>query len=270
MPRMLFSFSREGECEAVPGSIDKGLLAPDRHLRAMLFKWLVALLIPVAVFTFVWGEAIQNNVLLGILSPGNSIFSNVSSAVQGGIFCIVFYATVIALTGYLGAADDGRRGRYGTIELWADMIAYTVLPILLISWTNNLLIGLALAVVLIAIYLFLRRVVRNLLHYSPPIPLADIQVVTDSQQMFLIKKAKIGSFSFATIFALIWLIADSIFLLLGSLPTMLLPWVAARTLMLPIMGYFLGWLGGIVAVRQTIREKVPLAQPKMEFLSLKG
>ena len=51
----------------VPESIDSGLLAPDRHLRALLIKWLVALLIPVAVFTFLWsGEALENNVLLGI------------------------------------------------------------------------------------------------------------------------------------------------------------------------------------------------------------
>src|SRR5437588_13085010 len=100
----------------VPESIDSGLLAPDRHLRALLIKWLVALLIPVAVFTFAWsGEALENNVVLGIFSPGDSLFSNVSAVVQGGIFYAIFYATVIALLGYLVAADDGRRGRYGTI-----------------------------------------------------------------------------------------------------------------------------------------------------------
>jgi ABC-type branched-subunit amino acid transport system permease subunit len=240
----------------VPELIDSGLLAPDRHLRVTLIKWLIALLIPIAVFTFVWsGEAIENNVLLGIFSPGTSLFNDVPSVIQGGIFCIVFYATVIALVGYLVAADDGRRGRYGTIELWADMVAYTVIPILLISWTNDLLIGLALAVVLIAIYLFLRRVVRSLLHYSPPLPLADIQGVSDSQRAFFIKKAKIGSFWFATTFAIVWLIVDSIFFLLGSLSITLLICAVVRTLILPLMGYFLGWLGGIVAVRQTIREK---------------
>ena len=240
----------------MPESIDKGLLAPNRHLRAVLIKWLVALLIPVAVFTFVWsGEAIENNVLLGILAPGSSIFNDVPSVIQGGIFYVVFYATVIALMGYLVAADDGRRGRYGTIELWADMVAYTVIPILLISWTNDLLIGLAIAVVIIAIYLSLRNIVRNLLHYVPPAPLADIQVVGEDQCAFLIRKARIGGFWFATVFALISLIADGIFFLLGSLPMILLTWVAVRTLVFPLMGYVLGWLGGMVAVRQTIREK---------------
>lgn len=239
----------------VPESIDRGLLAPNRHLRVVLIKWLVALLIPVAVFTFAWsGESIENNVLLGIFSPSNSLFSDMPSVIQGGIFCVVFYATVIALVGYLVAADNGHRGRYGTIELWADMLAYTVAPILLISWTNDLLIGLALAVVIIAIYLFLRRGIRNLVHYAPPAPLADIQVIDEDQCTFLIKKARIGGFWFATIFAMISLIADSIFFLLGSLSTTLLIWVALRTLLLPIVGYFLGWLGGIVAVRQTISE----------------
>ena len=98
-----------------------------------------------------------------------------SAVIQSGIFCIVFYAVAIALVGYLVAADDGRRGRYGTIELWADMIAYTVIPILLISWTNDLVIGLALSVVVIAIYLFLRKRIRDVLHYLPPSPLTNIQ-----------------------------------------------------------------------------------------------
>jgi len=240
----------------VPESINSGLLAPDRHLRALLIKWLVALLIPVAVFTFLWsGEALENNVLLGIFSPQQSLFSgNVSAVVQGGIFCAVFYAALIALVGYLVAADDGRRGRYGTIELWADMIAYTVVPILLISWTNDLVIGLALSVVVIAVYLFLRRRVRDVLHYLPPSPLTNIQVIDEEQRAFLTRKARIGSFWFATIFAVISLVVDVIFFLLGSLSTMLLIWVVIRMLILPLAGYLLGWLGGIVAVRQTIRE----------------
>lgn len=234
----------------MPESIDKNL-----QLHTVVIKWLVALLIPVAVFTFAWsGEAVENNVLLGIFSPNSSLFSDVPSVIQGGLFCIIFYATVIALVGYLVAADNGRCGRYGTIELWADMIAYTVVPILLISWTNDLVIGLALAVVIIAIYLFLRRVVRNLLHYSPPSPLTDIQVIDGEQRTLLIRKAKIGSFWFATIFAIISLIADGIFFLLGSLPMLLLICAAVRTLILPLVGYFLGWLGGIVALRQTIGE----------------
>src|SRR5437588_12291986 len=130
----------------VPESIDSGLLAPDRHLRALLIKWLVALLYPVAVFTFLWsGEALENNVLLGIFSPEQSLFSgNVSAVIQSGIFCAVFYAVPMALVGYLVAADDGRRGRYGSIELWADMIAYTVVPILLVSWMHLLLFWLVL------------------------------------------------------------------------------------------------------------------------------
>src|SRR5260370_20628328 len=239
----------------VPESIDGGLAAPDRNLRALLVKWLVALLIPVVVFTLLWsGEALENNVLLAIFSPQDSIFSGVSTVVQAGIFCAVFYATVIALVGYLVAADDGRRGRYGTIELWADMIAYTVAPILLISWTNDLVIGLALSVVVIALYLFVRRRVLDVLHYSPPAPLTDIQVFNEQQRAFLIRRARIGGFWFATIFAVISLITDIVFLLLGSLSTILLIWVVVRTLILPIAGYFLGWLGGIVAARQTLRE----------------
>jgi ABC-type branched-subunit amino acid transport system permease subunit len=239
----------------VPKSIESGLFAPDRHLRTLLIKWLVALLIPMSVFTFLWsGEAIENNVLLGFFSPKDSIFSDISAAVQGGIFCIIFYATLLALVGYLVAADDGRCGRYGIIELWADIIAYTVLPILLISWTNNLIIGLALSAVAIAVYLFLRRRVRDLVHYSPPPPLSNIQVFDEEQRTLLTMQARIGGFWFATIFAVISLVVNLIFFLLGSLPTVLLIWVILRTLLLPIAGYLLGWLGGRVAAQQTIKE----------------
>ena len=239
----------------MPKSIKSGLLVPDRHLRILLIKWLVALLIPVSVFTFFWsGEAIENNVLLGIFSPKNSIFSDVSAITQGGIFCVIFYATLLALVGYLVAADDGRCGHYGRIELWADIIAYTVVPILLISWTNNLIIGLALSVIVIAIYLFLRRRVRDLVHYSPPPPLNNIQVFDEEQRMLLIMQARIGGFWFATIFAIISLVVNLIFFLLGSLVITLLIWIILRTLILPIAGYFLGWLGGIVAAQQTIKE----------------
>ncbi len=53
-------------------SLNVGVLSPARDTRALLVKWLVALLVPIAVFTFVWsGEAIINNALLGIFGSAN-------------------------------------------------------------------------------------------------------------------------------------------------------------------------------------------------------
>ncbi len=43
-------------------------LVPARDTRALLIKWIVGLLVPLAVFTFIWsGEAIINQSLLTIL-----------------------------------------------------------------------------------------------------------------------------------------------------------------------------------------------------------
>src|SRR5690242_16640544 len=86
-----------------------GLLRPDRKLRALLVRWLVALLVPLLIFTFIWqGDAVINNVLLGFMNPAHATTS-VDKAIESGLFMIVLYALVITLAGYLVASDSGRR-----------------------------------------------------------------------------------------------------------------------------------------------------------------
>src|SRR5205085_10801668 len=90
---------------------------PARDTRLLLIKWVVALLVPVIVFTFVWnGDLIVNNVLLGLLSPGSSRYTS-PTLIQVAIFMAIFYLTIIVLAGYLLAADTGRRN---FIEVWSD------------------------------------------------------------------------------------------------------------------------------------------------------
>src|SRR5258708_38869214 len=85
------------------------MLLPARDSRALLIRWIVGLLVPVMVFTFVWcGEAIINNVLLGLVNPGSTRLQG-PVFIEAAIFIVVFYATVIALTGYLVEADCGLR-----------------------------------------------------------------------------------------------------------------------------------------------------------------
>src|SRR5437763_933328 len=92
-------------------------LIPRRDTRTLLIKWIVGLLVPMAVFTFVWsGEAIINNALLGVLGSGS--VSDIATFIQIILFLVIFYATVIALAGYLVAADSGLRGMF---ELWLDI-----------------------------------------------------------------------------------------------------------------------------------------------------
>src|SRR5260370_36687558 len=106
------------------------MLLPARDSRVVLIRWIVGLLVPVMVFTFVWsGEAIINNVLLGLINPGSTRLQG-PVLIEAAIFIVVFYATVIALTGYLVADDNWRRGR---IVLWIDLAVVHMGPRFLLT-----------------------------------------------------------------------------------------------------------------------------------------
>ncbi len=64
-----------------------------------------------------------------------------------------------------------------------------------------------------------------------------------------------GGFWFSIALAVTWLIVDLIFYFTGSLPTTLLIWAVIRTLLLPVAGYFLGRLAGVIALRRTVAAK---------------
>ena len=225
-------------------------LVPARDTRALLIKWIVGLLVPIAVFTFVWsGEAIINNALLGLF--GLAGISDVSILIQIALFLVIFYATVITLAGYLVAADSGLRGM---IELWVDILVFVLVPLLLVI-SQGLIIGLALCAIIWPVYFFARRRIYKALHYTPPTPLLNLKVLSDEQRVELKNRAIGGSFWFSVALAVVWLIVDLIFYFTGQLPTALLIWVVIRTLLLPVAGYFLGRLAGVIALRRTIAAK---------------
>ncbi|QBD78081.1 branched-chain amino acid ABC transporter permease [Ktedonosporobacter rubrisoli] len=231
-------------------TLSSRLYPPGREAGALLVKWLVALLVPVVVFTLWSGEAIINNVLLGFFGESNQY--DMATLVQAAIFMVAFYAAVIALAGYMTAADSGRRH---PAELWVDVLVYTLVPLGLVIATNNLILGLALSLVIWVLYFFLRKKAFQLFHYTPSTVLENLEPLDSARQADLMRRAILGSFWFATIFAVISLVVDLIFFFMGSLPTILLIWVVARTIILPVAGYFLGKLGGIVALRRVISAK---------------
>jgi ABC-type branched-subunit amino acid transport system permease subunit len=229
-------------------SLGAGLLKPADDTRALLVKWLVALLVPVLVFTFAWaGESIINNALLVIFGSTGSI-PDTGTAIQAAVFILLFYATVIALAGYLVAADSGRRG---ILDLWLSVFIFVMVPLLMMILIGNLIIGLTASVIIWGIYFLVRRIVRRTTHYTAPAPIEALKTNT-VQPAELMIRAKSGGFWFATLFAVIWLVVDLIFFFSGSLPTLLLIWVVVRTLVLPVAGYFLGQLGGTLALRRTL------------------
>ena len=222
-------------------------LVPARNTRALVVKWIVGLLVPLAVFTFWAGESIINNAILGLFGA-NGVTYDISLLIQLAVFIIIFYATVITLAGYLIAADSGQRGM---IELWTDIAVYLLVPLLLVI-VQGLIIGLTLSVVVWMIYFFVRRRVRRL---APTTSLRNLRILDAEQRADLMSRATLGSFWFSLALAVVWLIADLIFYVSGQLPTLLLVWVAVRTVILPIAGYFLGRLGGVIALRRTLAQK---------------
>ncbi len=224
------------------------MLLPARDTRTLLVKWIVALLVPVAVFTFLWsGEEIIN----AVISPwtaGANLPTDPASLIQSAIFIALFYIVVIMLTGYLVAADSGRRGMLG---LWLDVLIFALIPLFLVM-NIGLVIGLAVCAVIWVVYFFVRNLVRKALHYTPPLPLPNLGLLDAEQRAILMGRAIAGSFWFATAFAVIWLIADLVYFFAGSLPTLLLIWAVIRTLLLPVAGYFLGRLAGVLALRRTL------------------
>lgn len=205
---------------------------------------------PLAVFTFIWsGEAIINQSLLTILGYGG--VSDISVFIQITLFILVVYATVIALAGYLVAADSGQRG---TVGVWVDIAVYVLVPLLLLI-SQGLIIGLTISVVVWVIYFFIRRAVYKALNITTVAQLQNLRAFDAEQQVALKKRAIMGSFWFSLVLAVIWLIVDLIFYFSGQLPTALLIWVVLRTLLLPVAGYFLGRLSGVVALRRTLIPK---------------
>jgi len=226
-------------------------LVPTRDTRVLLIKWIVGLLVPVAIFTFVWsGAAIINNALLSLLGTG-SLTPSISLFIQLAVFIVIFYASVIALAGYLVAADSGQRGM---IDLWIDIAVYVLVPLFLVI-IQGLIIGLALSVIVWLLYFVVRRRVRQMRHYAPPPPLQNLRVLDTQQRADLMSRAIMGSFWFSAALAVVWLIADVIFFFSGQLPTVLLIWAAIRTVVLLISGYFLGRLAGAIALRRTLAPK---------------
>jgi ABC-type branched-subunit amino acid transport system permease subunit len=226
------------------------MLVPARDTRALLIKWIVGLLVPIAVFTFVWsGETIINNALLGVFGLGG--VSDIAILIQIALFLLIFYATVIALAGYLVAADSGLRGMF---ELWIDIAVFAILPLLLVQ-SQGLIIGLALCALIWLLYFFVRRRVFKALNYKPPTPLLHVKVLNTEQRVEVKNRAIMGSFWFSVALAVVWLIVDLIFYFSGTLPTTLLIWAIVRTFLLPVAGYFLGRLSGIIALRRTVAAK---------------
>ncbi|HLG76428.1 MAG TPA: branched-chain amino acid ABC transporter permease [Ktedonobacteraceae bacterium] len=231
-------------------SVSSGMLLPTPDTRRLLIKWVVALIVPVVVFTLWSGESIINAVISPATAAGN-VPTDPVSLIEAAIFTVVFYIAVLLLAGYLVAADTGRRS---IIETWADVLIFAVVPLILII-LFGLIIGLALCAIVWPLYILIKNQIRKARHYTPPAPLESLMVIDAEQRAILAGRATAGSFWFALAFAVISLVVDLVYFFSGSLPVILLIWAIVRTIILPVAGYFLGRLAGQIALRRTIPEK---------------
>ena len=232
-------------------SINTQLFRPTRESVTLVIKWVVALLVPVIVFNFWNGESIVNT----IISPGTAQIGvpvDPSSLIQVSIFIIIFYGVMIGLTGYLIAADSGQSK---PLSLWLDVLVFALLPLILVILLNDLIIGLAICSVLWGIYFFVRGRIRKALGYVAPVSLPNLQVLDTAQRDLIMMRARMGGFWFATAFAFVWLIGDLIYYFSGTLSLVLLIVAIVRMALLPVIGYFLGHLGGTLALRYTLAPK---------------
>lgn len=228
--------------------ISSRILRLPGDTRQLLVKWGVALLVPIVMFTFAWsGETIVNQVILGLLSPASSNYDT-PSLIQAAIFILVLYATVLALSGYLVAADSGRRK---TLSLWLDILVFVIVPLFLVI-TNGLILGMAFAAIIWVLFFVVRNRVFHAKPSAAPTSVESLMLSDVEQKSLLMSRAIAAGFWFATVFAVISLVVDLIFFFTGQLPPVLLIWVVVRTLLLPVAGYFLGRLGGLIALRRVI------------------
>lgn len=222
-------------------------LLPAPDTRRLLIKWVVALLVPVVVFTLWGGESIVNTILSPSTASGG-VPTDTGSLVEAAIFTVAFYIIVLLLVGYVVAADSGRRGM---VELWIEVAVFALVPLVLVI-SFGLILGLALSAVAWLIFFLIRNAVRKARHYVPPPPLESLKALDSEQRSVLVGRATLGGFWFGLAFALVSLIVDLVYFFTGSLPTILLIWAIVRTILLPVVGYFLGKLAGMLALRRTL------------------
>jgi ABC-type branched-subunit amino acid transport system permease subunit len=225
------------------------LLNPPRETRLLLIKWVVAILVPVILFTVWSGEGIVNSIIDPTSVP-YGIPTDPVSLTQAAIFSLIFYLTAPMLTGYLLGTDSGRRSLLLT---WLDVLLFAVVPLILIIVTTNLFFGLALCVVVWGVYFFARsRFLKNRRQATSASTSSAVLelplTVNDEQRVSLLARASQGGFWYSLAFAVVSLVIDLFYFFTGSLSVTLLIWAIIRTILFPVIGYFLGRLGGMVAL----------------------
>jgi len=227
-----------------------------REARRPIVKWVVALLIPLLVFTFVWNGAVAiNQILLGFFVRTSAAGSqyDLPTLLGATLFLVLFYLALTGLVGYASAADSGKQA---PLLLWISMLVFTVVPLVLVSVADDLFVGLSFSVLVWLPYFLFLWLWRRSHPQASAAPLAQVTPLDAGQQAVLLSRARAAGFWFGTSYALIALVVDLIYFAIGSYATggsTILIWVIVRTLLFPLAGYALGHAGGRIALRHALR-----------------
>lgn len=236
--------------------ISRTLLPSVRDTRLLVAKWVIALLVPLLVFTFAWnGEAAINQILVGFFLHASSLGSRYDflTLIGAGLFLLLFYMVLTALVGYAVAADSGKQS---PLVLWISMLVFTVVPIVLISIAGDLFIGLSFSVLVWVPYFIGVTIWRKVRPSAAAPAQMHLETLNSEQRANLMNRALAGGFWFGTAFAVCALVVDLIYFFTdsyGTVGSLIIVWVLLRTALLPVAGYFLGRLGGTLALRRTLK-----------------
>ncbi|HEY0755848.1 MAG TPA: branched-chain amino acid ABC transporter permease [Ktedonobacteraceae bacterium] len=237
--------------------MSRTLLPSARDTRLLLVKWVIALLVPLLVFNFIWnGEVATNQVLIGFFVRNSSLGSryDIPTLIGVTIFLLLFYAALTTLMGYAVAADSGRQN---PVVLWLSMLVFIVVPLIFIDISDDLFIGLSFSVLVWLLYFLITLLWRRTRPATVAAPQTErLRSLNSEQQAMLVSRATMGGFWFGTAFAVISLVIDLIYFFTDSYGTFgifLVIWAIVRTVLLPFAGYFLGRLGGTLALRYTLK-----------------
>ncbi|MGH2482336.1 MAG: ABC transporter permease subunit, partial [Ktedonobacteraceae bacterium] len=142
------------------------------------------------------------------------------------------------------------------IMLLVSMLVFTAAPVYLISLTGDPFVGLSLSVLVWVPYFVILSLWRRFHSAQATTPSVRFMALSSEQQANLMNRGIAGGFWFGTIFAAISLVIDLLFFFTNSYGTvgnLILVWVVLRTVLLPIAGYFLGRLGGAVALSHALK-----------------
>lgn len=171
-------------------AINARAVVPARETRVILLKWVVSLVVPLAFFTFV---SIGEQLINAVISPGSAnpnLPLDTGSLIQAAVFALVLYLIVLALAGYLVAADSGRTS---IVKTWIEIGVFVIVPLYFVI-SFGLIIGLAFCAIIWPVYFYMRSRIAKALTFPPPLQLRYLMAFNNERIRKLVRRFLVTGF----------------------------------------------------------------------------